>query len=83
MQGAKLKAAYESEAELEQRVARLEAEGGDLRTKLLLQDFDLTNTKSLKMILHDKVEDLERVIAAHEDLVSASILLSSEAGQRR
>eukprot|EP00243_Klebsormidium_subtile_P001665 TRINITY_DN129_c0_g2_i1.p1 TRINITY_DN129_c0_g2~~TRINITY_DN129_c0_g2_i1.p1 ORF type:complete len:1549 (+),score=629.15 TRINITY_DN129_c0_g2_i1:555-4649(+) len=66
--GAKLKAAYDSEAQLEARVARLEAEGGDLKTKLLLQDFDLTNTGSLKSILHNKVEDLERVIAAHDDL---------------
>ncbi|GAQ86489.1 hypothetical protein KFL_002920060 [Klebsormidium nitens] len=66
--GTKLKAAYDSEAQLEARVARLEAEGGDLKTKLLLQDFDLTNTRSLKSILHDKVEDLERVIAAHDDL---------------
>jgi hypothetical protein len=65
-----LKASKLVNAELEAQVDHLGEEGSGLRRKLLLQDFDLTNTKALKEILNEKVEGLERVIASHDDMVS-------------
>lgn len=71
MQGAKLKAANYSMAELNAQVAHLEAERTAFQTKLLSADFDITHISAMKNIMDARVQDLERVIADHEDLVRA------------
>lgn len=75
MQGAKLRAALATNTELEADLKRLEKEGGSLRTQVLMKEFDLTHAHALKGMLSDRVQDLERAIEAHEDLVGCSCLV--------
>lgn len=70
LQGAKLRAAHASNAELQSEVGNLKAEGDSLRTQMLRQDFDLTHSRAIKAIFDERVTDLEKVIAEHDDLVS-------------
>lgn len=60
-------------------MGRLGAEESSLRTQVLSKDFDLTHTRFLKAILDDKVQDMDRLIEAHEEMVSCEVsLLESE-----
>lgn len=69
LQGSKLKAALSSKTELEAEVHRLAEEGQSIRKELMLKDFDLTRTSALKALLNDRLQDLERVIEAHDAVV--------------
>lgn len=72
LQAKKLAAAEEANAALEAEVEQITSEKGALQTEVLLKDFDLTHSNAMKALLDDRVTDLERVIAAHDDLVSAN-----------
>lgn len=80
VQNTKLKRALHeavtSIGKLESHVERLEEESHKLRGKLLRLDFDLTHTRATKSILGDKVEDLERAIAADNEASRIRVRIS-------
>jgi hypothetical protein len=56
--------------QLVSEVQRLKKREGQLVDEKIKTEFDITHYRALVAILEGRIGDLERVIAAHDDLVS-------------